>query len=274
MKKYLMMVLVVMMVALALCGCGASGGNGEDTSQAEDVSVLTKAQVEQMYTDADPFKGSKVTLTGCIFNTPERDDKGAYFQMYCDPEEMEDSVVVHVEGSNEALKDKEFVEVAGIVKGTFKGENAFGAKLEYPLIEASSVKPIDAQEVISPTLKAIEPGASVTQGGCTVTVEKVEFAEKVTRVYVQAQNGSNATVSLNTYSEVAVQNGKQMDATFNESMYLEYPELPYELRAGASAEGVVLFPAMEQADFEFVMTGYDDVNYSELEFAIPVAVGE
>ena len=85
------------------------------------------------------------------------------------------------------------------------------------------------------------------------------------------QNESGATVSLNTYSEVAVQNGKQLGAEYNVSMYLEYPELPMELRAGVTAEGVVLFPAMEQADFEFILTGYDD-DFNDLEFAIPVAV--
>ncbi len=271
MKKYLMMVLVVMMVALALCGCGASGGSGEDASQAEDVSVLTTAQIEQMYSDGDSFKGSQVTLTGCVLNTPEKDEKGAYFQMYCDPENMEDCVVVYAPDGSDEIKSRAFLEVTGIVKGNFKGENAFGAKLSYPLIEASEVKAIDAQEVVSPTLASIDSGAAATQGGCTVTVEKVEFAEKVTRVYVKAQNESGAKVSLNTYSEVAVQNGKQMDVAFNDSMYLEYPELPMELRAGVTAEGVVLFPAMEQADFEFILTGYDD-DFNDLEFAIPVAV--
>lgn len=269
MKKFWLMILVGVLALGLLCGCGDSAGS---SGGSDKVKVLSEAEIEQMYSDAEAFKGAQVTLTGQVFTAPEKDGEKTYLQIFCDTENSEKGVVVYYESTDPAVKAQDFVEVTGIVKGTLKGENAFGAKLVYPLIEASEVKVVDAQEVVSPTLASFDIGASATQAECDVTVEKVEFAEEVTRVYVKVQNNSSATVSLNTYSEVAVQNGKQFNSTFNDNFYVEYPELPYEVRAGVLAEGVVLFPAMEQQNFEFVMTGYDDVNYNELEFVIPVEI--
>ena len=59
---------------LLLSGCGSS--------TPTDTSPMSEDEITQMYSDPDSFKGRTLELYGRVFNEPEYDDDGVYFQMF------------------------------------------------------------------------------------------------------------------------------------------------------------------------------------------------
>ena len=234
---------------LLLSGCGSS--------TPTDTSPMSEDEITQMYSDPDSFKGRTLELYGRVFNEPEYDDDGVYFQMWGDPENGERNTIVACKDTSLKLQDDDYVHISGSVSGKHEGENALGSKITAPAIVADSVEVVTYQEACAPTLyTATVQTAAQTQCGYTVSVDSVELAEKETRVAVTVTNNGAAAFSIYDSSAKIVQNGKQFEREYNS--YADYPELQSDLMVGASTTGIITFPALEKADFDITLTGSSD----------------
>ena len=234
---------------LLLSGCGSS--------TPTDTSPMSEDEITQMYSDPDSFKGRTLELYGRVFNEPEYDDDGVYFQMWGDPENGERNTIVACKDTSLKLQDDDYVHILGSVSGKHEGENALGSKITAPAIVADSVEVVTYQEACAPTLyTATVQTAAQTQCGYTVSVDSVELAEKETRVAVTVTNNGAAAFSIYDSSAKIVQNGKQFEREYNS--YADYPELQSDLMVGASTTGIITFPVLEKADFDITLTGSSD----------------
>ncbi len=234
---------------LLLSGCGSS--------TPADTSPMSEDEITQMYSDPDSFKGRTLELYGRVFNEPEYDDDGVYFQMWGDPENGERNTIVACKDTSLKLQDDDYVHISGSVSGKHEGENALGSKITAPAIVADSVEVVTYQEACAPTLyTATVQTAAQTQCGYTVSVDSVELAEKETRVAVTVTNNGAAAFSIYDSSAKIVQNGKQFEREYNS--YADYPELQSDLMVGASTTGIITFPVLEKADFDITLTGSSD----------------
>ena len=234
---------------LLLSGCGSS--------TPTDTSPMSEDEITQMYSDPDSFKGRTLELYGRVFNEPEYDDDGVYFQMWGDPENGERNTIVACKDTSLKLQDDDYVHISGSVSGKHEGENALGSKITAPAIVADSVEVVTYQEACAPTLyTATVQTEAQTQCGYTVSVDSVELAEKETRVAVTVTNNGAAAFSIYDSSAKIVQNGKQFEREYNS--YADYPELQSDLMVGASTTGIITFPVLEKADFDITLTGSSD----------------
>lgn len=157
------------------------------------------------------------------------------------------------------LKTDDYVRVKGTVEGTFEGENLFGGTATAPEVRAESVEVVDAT-ALDPARKTVEVGRPKEDNGFSVTVEKVEFGEETTRIYVKARNGTDQPASLFTYDARIVQGSRQIDA--NEDAY-EYSSLEpqSDLEPGVETEGILTFgPADPSAPLRIRLEWYSE-NY-------------
>lgn len=129
----------VILLALVLGGCGKV-----------DPTPLTKEQFREMYTNINNFKGRSVDIYGEIFATPQRLDKMVYLQLYADPINQEQSIIVAYNDPSLDVQNGDFIHVVGKVKDAFKGENTFGNKLLVPRIVAGTVVKVDPATALSP----------------------------------------------------------------------------------------------------------------------------
>lgn len=123
---------------LLLSGCGSS--------TPADTSPMSEDEITQMYSDPDSFKGRTLELYGRVFNEPEYDDDGVYFQMWGDPENGERNTIVACKDTSLKLQDDDYVHISGSVSGKHEGENALGSKITAPAIVADSVEVVTYQE--------------------------------------------------------------------------------------------------------------------------------
>jgi hypothetical protein len=194
-----------------------------------------------------------LTSSEKVFLPPERDEDGTYFQMYVDPKNSEWNTVVASSDPNLQVSEGDYVRIKGKVVGKYEGENAFGASLTLPWVAADSVEVVDAAAAASPAIETLPPQEG-TKAGITMTVEKVEFADDETRVFLAVENGSSAQFDFFSSSGKAVQEGQQYDSTFSGA---DYPELSSEVVPGAHTSGVMVFPAMSpDAGLDLHLEGY------------------
>lgn len=241
---------------LLLAGC--AGGN---TADQADTTPMSEEEIAQMYSDPEQFVGRSLELFGQVFTSPEYDDTAVYFQMWADPTNGDWNTVVAYNDSSFQLEADDYVRVSGVVQDVYEGENMMGGTIVAPMITANSVEVISYKEAVAPTLyEATIDQPAQTQLGYSVELQAVELAEKETRVYVSVTNQGSASFSLYTFDAKIVQNGKQYEESDNWDA--NYPEIQTDLLVGSSTEGVIVFPAIEQADFDVILEASSD-NWDE-----------
>lgn len=190
-----------------------------------------------MYSDPNTYKHLKV------FITPEKDDEGTYLQVYADPENHEQNLIVSIMDPNLDVSMDDYIEIKGKVQGEFKGENMMGGEIVIPSIEAESIEVVDYMTAVAPTINSIEVQQEQNQHGLQITLEKIEFAESHTRVYVEIQNDTDDEATIHTYSSKLIVGNEQYES---ESIYeADYPELQSDILPGVESSGIITFPAID-----------------------------
>ncbi|HVI39310.1 MAG TPA: hypothetical protein VM577_01505, partial [Anaerovoracaceae bacterium] len=221
MKKLIPIIVLILFctnISLTSCGSNQASDNADQTVSETNNSnaiPLSDIEIQQMYSDPDAFEGREVTLTGVVFAQVERDDEAVYFQMNQDIENYDNNTVVAYQDPGFELSDGDYVRLTGIVKGAFEGENAFGGTVTAPQILADKCEVVDYKEAVVPTVKEITVDQTHDQYGYLVTVEKVELAEKETRVYVNVTNNGGSNFSLYGFNCNLLQDSSQYDYQTN-----------------------------------------------------------
>lgn len=250
MKKILGLALSLIMV-FALVSCG-----GEEVT---NTSPISDSEIDQLFTSPDDFKGRTFEFIGKVLSV-EKDSDMIAVQAYYDIENYDKNVIIFSEDTSLKISEDDYISVKGSVKGEFSGENVFGGKVTAPTIEAISIEVVDYQTAVAPTRKELTVDKTVKQLGYSVTIDKVEFADSETRIYVTVTNNGSDLFSLYSFDAKLVQDGKQIEVQDNYDA--EYPEIISELKVGASTSGIVCFPAIEQKDFTVSFSAYSE-NWEE-----------
>lgn len=259
-KKLLVSVLLFAMGASVLSGCGGE----EKQEEPEEIVYLEESEINSLFTNPDEYAGKYVKLSGQLLAAPETDGETIALQAWHDIENYAQSFIVYTDAADD-IENQDYIWVDGKIDGTFSGENAFGGSVECPFIVDATVTKGSYMEMVVPTIAEISPAASQDQNGIVVTVDKVEYAENETRVYVTINNGTDYNFSCGTYSAKLLIDGKQIDQnTMSQTLYNspELSELSYEVMAGTSSSGTLIFPAIEQGvAFQFILPDAYSDNY-------------
>jgi len=263
MKKRILATILTAIAILSLMACGGNsdGDSKKEEKEPEKKEYIEESQISEIFTNPDDFKGKYVVLTGQIFVDPEKDGDTLGIQAWHDPDNVQNNFVIHYKGT-ENVKTNDYIKVDGKIAGTFEGENMFGGTVTAPLIESDSIEVMSYMDAIVPALQEITPeNAIAEQTGLSFKVDKVEFAEKETRVYITETNSSPDSCTISVYDIKILQNGQQInqDSSSMSTYNGNYAELPYDLLSGASASGVLVFPAMDSsASFQVHIEAFSD----------------
>jgi len=99
------------------------------------------------------------------------------------------------------------------------------------LINADSIIRIECTQVISPAQKLITMEETQTKSGIIVTLHKIEFSDKNTRVYLTVDNNNkNTEISFYDFNSKAIQGNRQFEMTTDYDV--DYPEIESHIPAG------------------------------------------
>ena len=266
----------IVTVLLALCLVGTMGacGGSEGSSESNQETVQEKAEPEYVdninavVSDPDSYAGKYIKFSGLVSVSDESDD--AYgLQVYLDTN-YNNSVLVEVPKDliSEPISSDEYVTVDALINGTYEGQTVMGADATWAYLTAIGIEKTTYMDAFAPAIKELEPNISAEQNGISVTVDKIEYAESETRVYLTVANNSGYNANYGVYSIRLIQDGQQIEQDqSSSSAYMgDYPELSYDITSGASTSGILVFPVIDQTkDFQIIVPDVYSDNY-ELEF--------
>ena len=212
----------------------------------------------EVYTNAEDYLGYHINIKGKVFQVMSDNGSVKGIQVWIDPDTCEQNIMIYYNTDVE-VKQGDYIICSGYIDSVTEYKNAYDAKLYAPLVISSDLRKSTYMEVMAPANKTITPeNLKQEKYGYSVTIDKIEFAEKETRVYATVKNNGKAL--LNIGDAVIVQNGKQYNSTDNYEA--DYEEIPYEIVKGVSSSGIILFPAIATNDFELTIDIHSD-NYDE-----------
>lgn len=215
---------------------------------------------DEVYTNADKYLGYYVNIKGKVFQNLGDNGEIKGVQVWIDPDNCEQNLMIHYT-TDGSYKDGDYVICTGYIKEIRTYTNTYGTELSVPLIYSTDLRSASYIEVMAPTVSTITPeNLTYEKYGYSITVDKIEFAENETRLYMTATNNGSATMYVDADSSVIVQEGNQYNSETNYEA--DYEEVPYNLSKGTTASGIVAFPAITDGEFEYVIEMHSD-NFDE-----------
>lgn len=215
----------------------------------------------EVYTNAKKYKGYHINIKGKVFQVMSDNGKVKGIQVWLDPDTCEQNMMIYYNTDVE-VKQGDYIIGSGYIDSVTEYKNAYDAKLYAPLVISSDLRKATYIEVMAPTIAKTTPeNLKQEKFGYSVSIDKIEFAEKETRVYTTVTNNGKALLYFG--DSVIVQEGKQYNSTDNYEA--EYEKIPYEVLKGVSCSGIIVFPAITTNDFELTIDIHSDDFDEEME---------
>ncbi|PJZ01382.1 DUF4352 domain-containing protein [Bacillus vallismortis] len=260
MRHKIITFILAIVVIIILANIGNSEDSQASTTTGSDskksTKTVQKADIEKLYTNADQFKNYKVDLYVKVFDV-EQDDDGTYLQGYNNPEKLSKNTLIMSDDSDLDIKDDDIIHVVGTVKDKYDGENALGGSVSAPRIIADSIEKSDYATAFAPAQKTINVDKTQNQHGFALTLQKVELAEKETRLYVKIENKSQDEINFYDFNAKIIADNKQLERKDDLS---SYPKIQSEILPGVNTEGVIVFPKIESKTAKIMLEGSSE-NY-------------
>ena len=224
---------------------------------------------DEVYTNAKKYLGYHINIKGQVFQVIGDNGNIKGIQIWLDPDSCEQNIMIYYNTDIE-LKDGDYIMCSGYIDSISKYKNAYDAELSVPLIYSTDLTKASYIEVMAPTTETITPeNLKQEKFGYSVSIDRIEFSQKETRVYATVTNNGKAALYLDTDSAVIVQSQKQYNAETNYDA--NYTEIPYEIVKGVSSSGIIVFPPITSNDFELTIdthSGDSDEELGEFIFKI------
>lgn len=208
----------------------------------------------EVYTNAKKYKGYHINIKGKVFQVMGDNGNVKGIQIWLDPDTCEQNMMIYYSNDVE-VKQGDYIVCSGYIDSLTEYKNSYDATRHAPLVFSSDLRKATYIEVIAPTIAKITPeNLKQEKFGYSVSIDKIEFAEKETRVYTTVTNNGKALLYFG--DAVIVQSGKQYNSTDNYEA--EYEQIPYEVVKGVSCSGIIVFPRISTNDFDLTVNIHSD----------------
>ncbi|WP_230268241.1 hypothetical protein [Allobaculum fili] len=239
-----------------------SGGREVGTYENDVLVPMEGDELNGLFTKTEDYVDHCIKMKAQCFTSPEKDEDGNYIvqahPIIDDETAANDLLWLYVPAGEFSIKADSYFEFTGKVADEGESQNNFGSTLTAPAVAVTDYQILDYKDALSPTEVELNPNMTQNQNGLEITVHKVEFSKKETRVYLTVKNTTQDSWGVYGISAKIVQDGKQYEEEMNYNA--DYEELPYDILPGVSATGIISYPAVERKDFTFVIDTFSD-NY-------------
>lgn len=254
MKKISVLVFSLLLVMTLLSGCGGFNKAGQG------MELTAQKELNKLFADPEAYKNKEVALGAYIIDKASKGSADVGFAICNDLENEKNYAVVTYKGKDFKADLNSFVHLKGKVVGTAETEGLSGSKITVPKIEATSVVETSALNATAPATRVIDVNKKIKKESVEVSIEKVAFADRETRVYIKVTNNSDDAIS--NYGELAItQKEKEYKIKNGYSFQADDEVMVHNIFPGTYTEGVITFDPIKQSDFtlkaEFDSADYD-----------------
>lgn len=258
-KVKTLIIAAIAVVAVVLLFLSLSSNSNHSASYNKPVSV------EQLIASPGGYKGGTIKFVGKVFKV-EGSDNSYALQIYSDIKNSSGNIIVY---TSEQFKVGDYVEVSGNVGDEFTGDNAFGASLTAPTVNAVSVKSVDADQAIAPVITTKTPNLSKVVGNLTINLQKIEYAKDETRIYLHFSNAGSDNFTFYSFNANLVQNKQKVETVtdYNRTTYVS----DSDILANTNRDVKLYYATLDSksaATFSFQVTNSSDYSEADVVFDI------
>lgn len=226
----------------------------------KDGNPVFVEMTNEVYTNAKKYLGYHVNVKGKVFQVMSDNGTVKGIQIWIDPDTCEQNMMIYY-NTNAEVKQGDYVMCSGYIDSVTKYKNAYDAALYAPVVCSEDLRKSTYIEVMAPATETMTlKNVKQEKFGYSVSIDKIEFSDKETRVYATATNNGKTLFWVDANSAVIVQDGKQYNAESNYEA--NYEEIPYNVVKGVSSSGIILFPPISSNEFELTIGVHSD-DYDE-----------
>lgn len=250
-------IIIVLLNIITKLNSSKTNNSNEKSKVVFDINgaYMTDSEIDKLYSNTSNYIGKNLNLKGKVFQIEKMED-GYFIQFYRNIEGNEQNTLVFSSNKDLDIKENDYIEIKGYLDSEYKYKNMMGTTISSPLIMAYELKKINYIEAVRPTLKSVSVNQTQNQYNYNITIEKVEFAYKETRVYASITNNSSESFNFYSFNSKITQNGKQYE--YETNYEASYNELQTNLLPGTTTTGIITFPKIEQSEFNIILDGSSD----------------
>lgn len=233
----------------------------------QNSDTLTNSNYNAISTNPNQYKDRWTKFSGEIITVETSGDITAV-QLNLADLEFGKIVIAYFTGwdSKQFIKG-DCLAIEGKIQGTVEGQNAFRATLSYPTMtgeKAAKLSCLDAKYPASRTLM----GPVVQQAGnVVVTVKKVEFAEKHTRVNISIKNlNSDRKVTFYNFNSYIVDGQNQYKS--QSGFLYGTNDIDSTILPGIVEQGYLFFDPAPQKPFKLLLEVNEEYQTSDFDKGI------
>lgn len=193
------------------------------------------------------YKGEFVNLSGQVFSEPQVNKDYIAFQVYANPKDKQKAAVIYYAGDTN-IETGDCISMTGYVYKSVKGENVYGGHVYSPGLKATILEKKSCVEVFSPTIRELSfNNKIITKDGYSIEINKIEFSEDETRVYLTVKNNGLEDFNLWYGGIYIIQNSQQYEQIWNENV--DYKTIGYQIKPQTMDYGIITFKNIQYEDF-------------------------
>lgn len=245
------------------------------TYKNDSIVPLEGDELKSLYTDAESFKHKVVKMKGWIFIDPGKvpEYESDFYFVQIRPVEgssvNEDKYLwlyVPADGFNLAKKD--YLEFIGKVTGEGERKDSEGKSLKAPEIVVLNYQKLSYEEALYPTRKNLPVDQTQEQQGFQIKLDKIEFADEETRIYLNIVNNSDSAYYMDLMTSAVVQDGQTI---YPNSEDLEDSIATFAPKTGD--DGYLLFPPLKDGPMTLTIKWGSDTGQENNPFTFEIKPG-
>ncbi|MDX8418282.1 hypothetical protein [Absicoccus intestinalis] len=260
-------ILFVLCFVLLCEGC-ASPINVVKSDGSKSNYVKAK-KIESALIEPDNYIGKWIKLYGQITSGPKVDGADGYMVCY----KGQDNRYFFVSTTNTNFKVGDYVKVDAKINNIVTRKNAFGDDLPVAELNEAKITKTTYDKVEAPAYQTIKPkNGSKKLDGVKFEVQKVEYAESETRVYIKVTNKTDYELYCASAYTIVQQGDTVINPNTSESIIERegYDQIASSIDPGDSSSGIVLFSVISPEKATQVITSIYDSLGQEYDFTIDV----
>ncbi len=214
-------------------------------SPRKNNSIITNDNIKELHEQLLSLTGREVKINGLIEKVIEQKGDRVILQFSIKPTGSAENIrmLLSYDGDPHSLLSDQGlvtdVQVSGILGKIPALDRESNTMVNVPLIVSQRLELIEPWNVLAPAKMSLKVNQTLDRNGKQVTLQKIEFAETETRLFLIVKNKSLKDVMISLGNPVGIQAGRTVPQLYNlENNY------QMELKPGKEIKGLVIIGSM------------------------------
>lgn len=238
--------LMIIVIAFVVIICAVLIIHILNNKTPKEKIYLKTNEVSDIFKSTKDYENKYVKLAGMVYKI-ESFKKEKIIYAYTNIEDLDNIVAIKYSGKS-SVKKNDYIIFNGYITGSEE-------KTNYPCIEAEKVKVVTYEDTAILTKKELVINKKQTQNDVDITINKIEFSNIETRVYITVKNKSKYEFSLSDTATLS-QAGKQYGVISSKNK----KEISPVILENEKSKGVIVFPRAYEGNLSITLRGNSSNN--------------